>query len=352
MPLISVVIPCFRSGVFLKDAIESVLAQTETDWELVLVDNNASPETRAITDLYSQNYPSRIRIVHEPLQGVTFARNRGILESRGRYIALLDDDDMMYPDRLKLQRDAIEAHPETSIVYGLIDKVSLDNATVLEQDTRNTAPEWARKIFPGMSGLVFLLPSVMFFEKKPSLEKRLFDLHFSPCYMEDDDLSVRMFFEGPFACIPEPIIRFRVPSKEFLYEKRKNIVFWTRNLINQDYFFHKLRNLCMLHRDVCDPGGFRYLKSQWLREASFPFFSYEKGVALGRFLLQKSLRTRPLDLKSWKMLIRSYFPSRLRKRYFRSEIFSDDPLPEQMDRKFLDNLFGDFHDCPYCQKGQ
>lgn len=352
MPLISVVIPCFRSGVFLKDAIESVLSQTETDWELILVDNNASAETKEIANAYARLHQSRIRIVQESRQGVTFARNRGILEARGRYIALLDDDDMMYPDRLKLQRVAIEAHPETSIVYGLIDKVSLDNTSILDQGTRNTAPAWARKIFPGLSDLAFILPSVMFFEKKTSSEKRLFDLHFSPCYMEDDDLSIRMFFEGPFFCVPESIIRFRMPSKEFLYKKRSKIVFWSQNIVNQDYFFYKLKNLCMLHQDVSDLGGFRYLKSQWLREASYPFFSYEKGLWLGRFLLRKSLRTRPLDLKSWKMLIRSYFPSKLRKRYFRAEFFSDDQLPEQMDQTFLDNLFGDSHDCPYCQKEQ
>ena len=56
-PLISVVIPCFRAGELLAQAIESVLAQTESDWELILVDNNASEETKAVIGRYVYRYP-------------------------------------------------------------------------------------------------------------------------------------------------------------------------------------------------------------------------------------------------------------------------------------------------------
>ena len=62
-PSISVVIPCFRAGELLAQAIESVLAQTETDWELILVDNNASEETRRVISRYLDKYPQKVKSV-------------------------------------------------------------------------------------------------------------------------------------------------------------------------------------------------------------------------------------------------------------------------------------------------
>ena len=82
-PEISVVIPCFRAGELLAQAIESVLAQTETDWELILVDNNSSDDTKVVISKYVRNYPEKIKSVNEFDQGVCSARNKGIIESKG-----------------------------------------------------------------------------------------------------------------------------------------------------------------------------------------------------------------------------------------------------------------------------
>ena len=103
-PSISVVIPCFRAGELLAPAIESVLAQTEEDWELILVDNNASEETKEVISKYARLFPEKIRRVWEEDQGLCSARNRGISESQGEFIALLDDNDQLYPERLALQK--------------------------------------------------------------------------------------------------------------------------------------------------------------------------------------------------------------------------------------------------------
>ena len=92
----------------MAEAVESVLAQTETDWELILVDNNASEETKEVISKYARLFPEKIRSVLEIDQGVCSARNRGIKESKGRYIALLDDDDIMYPERLALQKEVLQ----------------------------------------------------------------------------------------------------------------------------------------------------------------------------------------------------------------------------------------------------
>ena len=117
-PSISVVIPCFRAGALLSEAVESVLAQTETDWELILVDNNASDETKEVISRFVRKYPDKIRSVLEPEQGSSSARNRGILEAQGPLVAFLDDDDRMYPDRLLLQKEALLNQGDAVLCFG------------------------------------------------------------------------------------------------------------------------------------------------------------------------------------------------------------------------------------------
>lgn len=100
-PLVSVVIPVYREGEILSETIESVLVQTFRDFEIVIVNNNADDVSLSIMRKYASEYPDLIRIVDQSVQGVPSARNKGILESRGHYIAMLEGDDMMLPNRLE-----------------------------------------------------------------------------------------------------------------------------------------------------------------------------------------------------------------------------------------------------------
>lgn len=79
-PAVSVVIPCYHGKNLLAEAIESVLLQTHQDFEIVLVDNNADPESKAVMEKFRKAYPNKIRIVFEPDQGVCSARNRGKMD--------------------------------------------------------------------------------------------------------------------------------------------------------------------------------------------------------------------------------------------------------------------------------
>ena len=117
VPAISVVIPCFRAGEYLAEAIESVFSQSEKDWELILVDNNAASDTKEVIKRYHLLNKDKIRVFHEENQGSSFSRNRGFIESRGKFVAFLDDDDIMYPDRLVLQKKALNDLPHSDAVF-------------------------------------------------------------------------------------------------------------------------------------------------------------------------------------------------------------------------------------------
>jgi glycosyltransferase involved in cell wall biosynthesis len=112
-PRISVVIPAYNRERFLPAAIDSVLAQSITDWELVISDDGSTDGTRAIADCYAAA-EERITAIHNPNGGVAVARNRGLLatDPRSEFVILLDSDDLWEPDALATLVDALEERPD------------------------------------------------------------------------------------------------------------------------------------------------------------------------------------------------------------------------------------------------
>lgn len=101
-PLFSVVIPCFNVAGTVEETLASVLGQTEQDFEILAVDNNCTDRTGEILGKVARIEP-RLRIVRQPVQGLSAARNAGIGSARGRHVALIDADDLW-------DRDYLETH--------------------------------------------------------------------------------------------------------------------------------------------------------------------------------------------------------------------------------------------------
>ena len=100
MPSISVIVPVYQAEAYLQGCIESVKSQTFTDWELLLIDDGSRDGSPAICDR-SAAEDSRIRVFHKPNGGVSTARNLGLQEAKGEYIAFLDSDDRFVPRTLE-----------------------------------------------------------------------------------------------------------------------------------------------------------------------------------------------------------------------------------------------------------
>ena len=116
-PIVSIIIPTFNRAGMIHRAIESIKLQTFNDWELIVVDDASTDSTEEIIQTYMRD-DQRIRYIkHEKNQGGSAARNSGIKNSKGSYIALLDDDDRWYPEKLRLQYDYLQNYPETGLVY-------------------------------------------------------------------------------------------------------------------------------------------------------------------------------------------------------------------------------------------
>ena len=121
-PLVSAIINFYNAGEkFFIEAIESILAQTYDNWELLLADDGSTDESTAIAFRYVKQYPEKVRYLeHNQHQnrGMSATRNLGIRHAKGEYIAFLDADDVWLPDKLEEQVPIMEAHPEVAMLYG------------------------------------------------------------------------------------------------------------------------------------------------------------------------------------------------------------------------------------------
>jgi glycosyltransferase involved in cell wall biosynthesis len=120
-PLISGIIIFFNAEKFFAEAIESVIAQTYDNWELILADDGSTDRSTDIALKYARQYPTKVRYVeHEGHQnrGMSATRNLGIRSTTGEYVAFLDADDVWLPPKLEQQLAILEAHPEVGMVYG------------------------------------------------------------------------------------------------------------------------------------------------------------------------------------------------------------------------------------------
>lgn len=119
-PRLSVVIPVFNRAHLVQRAIDSVLAQDFTDFDLLVIDDGS---TDASAEVVERNSDPRLRLIRNPENlGIPRTRQRGLDEARGAYIALLDSDDRMRPNRLAQQVAFMDAHPEIATLGGSVQK--------------------------------------------------------------------------------------------------------------------------------------------------------------------------------------------------------------------------------------
>ncbi|HEU4721983.1 MAG TPA: glycosyltransferase family A protein [Gemmatimonadaceae bacterium] len=120
-PLVSAITTFLNGERFLGEAIESVLAQTHPEWELLLVDDGSTDGATAIARGYAQRYPDRVTYLEHAghaNRGISASRNLAIAAARGAYVAFLDADDVWVPDKLEAQLALLEASPGASAIYG------------------------------------------------------------------------------------------------------------------------------------------------------------------------------------------------------------------------------------------
>ena len=132
-PTISVVIPCYNAEQTIQETISSVLAQTFTDFEILVINDGSTDGTVSVL---KQIVDDRLKVFSVENSGPQRSRNRGIEKARGEYIALIDADDLWTSDKLASQLQALQNTPEAAVAYSWTDFID-ENSNFLKLSRHN-----------------------------------------------------------------------------------------------------------------------------------------------------------------------------------------------------------------------
>jgi glycosyltransferase involved in cell wall biosynthesis len=132
---LSIILPTFNRGRFLTAAFSSIASQTFSNWELVIVDDGSVDDTKQIVERLAATLPNAVRYLHQENRGPAAARNRGVDNAVGEYIAFFDSDDLWLPTYLERAVTALEGNPDIDWVFGPCRMVDLASGNVVEPNT-------------------------------------------------------------------------------------------------------------------------------------------------------------------------------------------------------------------------
>ncbi len=197
MPKVSVIIPTYNRLPMLKEAVQSVLAQDYEDFELMVVDDGSTDGTSEVM----KQYGGRVKVIqHQENRGVSAARNRGILQAKGKYIAFLDSDDLWVKGKLKIQVAFLDENPHYSLCY--TDEIWIRRGKRVNPMKKHS--KYSGWIFEKCLPLCIISPSSVMMRKTLFSTVGLFDEALPVC--EDYDFWLRLSIRFPIFFINKKLI--------------------------------------------------------------------------------------------------------------------------------------------------
>lgn len=195
-PLVSVIIPTYNRGWIVREAVDSVISQEFTNFELIVVDDGSTDDTGEVLAACSD----RITIVHQRNMGVSAARNRGIARASGQFVAFLDSDDLWLPKKLSEQVKFFNSRPDALICQ--TEEIWIRDGVRVNPGKRHQKP--SGMIFEPSLHLCLVSPSAVMMRRSLFVETGLFDEGLPAC--EDYDLWLRVSCRYPVHLIETPLI--------------------------------------------------------------------------------------------------------------------------------------------------
>lgn len=198
-PRVSVLIPAYNSGWFLGEAVRSVLAQTCADWELIVIDDAS---TDGAVEALPCRDPRLVRLRNSTNLGQSRSLNRGLAVASGRYVACLDHDDLAEPQRLQMQADFLDKHPDICLLGTWATVIDHGGAVLARPPASPPVLAWS------LAGGCPLTHSSIMFRRESVLALGGYDPSAAPA--DDYDLWTRLVRAGGRAAVlPLPLCRVR-----------------------------------------------------------------------------------------------------------------------------------------------
>ena len=201
MPLVSVVIPAYNSESTILETVQSVLQQTLTDFELIVIDDGSTDGTLSIL---KQIKDSRLNVFSYQNGGLATARNRGIERAAGQFVTFIDADDLWMPDKLEKQVAALQASPSAGVAYSWTKAMDHSGQRFYE----GCSESYAGNVYAQLLRCNFITSgSNVMMTREAIASSGVFDSTLRYC--EDWDYYLRIARSWPFACVPHYQILYR-----------------------------------------------------------------------------------------------------------------------------------------------
>ncbi len=294
-PKVSVIIALYNGEKFIRSAVESVLEQTYSNVELIVIDDGSTDQSRdRLCDLSES-----LTYVYQENCGVAVARNHGFLHSKGEFIAFLDQDDRWYPQKLETQLAIFNRRTDIGIVYSDVDAIDEGGQIIHERCLAQLPRGGFLSVFPEFPH-PHPLPSTVLMRRAVFVQAGMFDPAFKRNCHEDTELWFRVARNhlGQFHFHPEPLV-----------QRRQHALQGGKDLGSRDdNWITCLAKLVALYGE--DSKRVRKLKrmlSSAYRRQGMALLATGAGEK-GRAYLRQSIKYDPWNLKNWgsyaRMLVR------------------------------------------------
>jgi glycosyltransferase involved in cell wall biosynthesis len=287
--MVSVIIPTYNRESFLSRAIQSVLSQTYSNWELLVVDDGSTDNTRKVVNEYIKK-DNRIKYFYKENGGQGSARNLGIKHASGEYIAFLDSDDEWLPEKLELQIDLLEKNDDADFSFCDANFI-IDEFVRSVVSLRPKTNDLFMEILTAQNGL---LPSTLVVRRSVIESIGGFNEEEMYRYIEDIDFAVRLSYK-----------------RKFIYLNKSLVLYWTTKdkMIEGESDFKRIGRFasCLeektnIYREIFSDNCHLSLQYRFLGSA----FVKSGNLKKGQVYLLKSLKLKK-NLKTLFFLIVSFF---------------------------------------------
>ncbi len=294
MPAVSVIITTYNRSALVKEAIESVLRQTLTDFEAIVVDDGSTDDTR---DGIKQICDDKVRYFYKENGGVSSARNLGLVNARGEYVAFLDSDDLWPEKYLETMVSNLERKTDYGTAYSLFKNLYPDGRVIDAFGSDRFFSGWLTKRYYKKTPCI--APSASLF-RKSVLNNFWWDEAIK--YADDIDAFLRISTRTKFLFVPDIYVQRRLTPSSLSYLHSVNLSF-DAVFAFERFYFHS--------------GGDKYVPSRVAKRKISRLYrgmaqkSYQNRCRNAAILLfKKTIDYYPFDPKNYKWLLRALLLSK------------------------------------------
>lgn len=293
-PVVSVLMPVYNARLYLRRTVDSILAQTFTDFEFIIIDDGSTDGSTEILRRYAAS-DARIRLVSRPNTGYVVALNEAIGLAGGRYLARMDADDLAMPDRLALQARFLDEHPDHVLIGGVCDFIDEEDRFLRRSMTIFGNEENQRHALKGSTTLIH--PTWMM--RRDAVAKvGLYDPSLMPA--EDIDLMLRLGEIGRIDNLPQILLRYRMHDQSVSSRKHQQQLRCMRTAVERAV---ARRGIAMPELNNSEFRATGDRQSKCKLKLTYGWWAFESGERRTALIYAlKALRIKPWSGGAWDLL--------------------------------------------------